>query len=112
MVLTLLEAAVEAAEARHHEQVELARSWRSLSTKALGAGRLGAVLGCCAEVLCWGAHGCWAEVLGRRAAGGGRCGGYGRRTNGFFSSLEHQFHAEVSRPSMQLPASKKLSAPG
>ena len=67
---------------------------------ALGAGRLGAVLGCS------------AEVLRRRAAAGGRCGGYGRRTNGFFSSLLHQFHAEVSRPSMQLPASKKLSAPG
>merc|ERR1711920_114831 len=30
---------------------------------------------------------------------------------GFFSMEEHQFHAEVRRPSMQEPASKKLSAP-
>ena len=70
--------------------------WNWHDRGALSARRrwaLGAVLGC------------WAEVLGRRAAGGGRCGGYGRRTNGFFSSLEHQFHAEVSLPSMQLPAS-------
>merc|ERR1712032_103693 len=30
---------------------------------------------------------------------------------GFLSMEEHQFHAEVRRPSMQEPASKKLSAP-
>merc|ERR1712241_1628050 len=30
---------------------------------------------------------------------------------GFCSILEHQFQAEVRRPSMQDPASKKLSAP-
>merc|ERR1712113_433830 len=30
---------------------------------------------------------------------------------GFRSIVEHQFHADVRRPSMQEPASKKLSAP-
>ena len=89
-----LEAAVEAAEARHHEQVELpARSWRS---QQKGAGRWAPR---------WRAGlACWAGVLGW-ALRAGRCGGYGRRTYGFFSSLLHQFHAEVRRPSMQLPAS-------
>ena len=62
--VTLLEAAVEAAEARHHEQVELARSWRSLSTKALGAGRCAGVLGRGAGQ----ARGGWAALWRLRAA--------------------------------------------
>ena len=93
-----LEAAVEAAEARHHEQVELpARSWRS---QQKGAGHWAP-----RWAPRWRAGlACWAGVLGW-ALRAGRCGGYGRRTYGFFSSLLHQFHAEVRRPSMQLPAS-------
>ena len=70
----------------------------ALSRKARGAGRRAGVLGWRAGLACW------AGVLGW-ALRAGRCGGYGRRTYGFFSSLLHQFHAEVRRPSMQLPAS-------